>query len=483
MQLAEDPTSIYKINASNFKQLNVKFTIRLHTGQINDCLFIELDPLVNQRKEQQKPIINLIKNKNLDEDVNNIAAKIQMPLICSVSNDNWIKIYSLEDRSLFRSHNASNFSLSSVDCIQIKTSTQDQYEFANSSVISLEGLNIKADTYDDEKRIKRSLSTDSFYKTLLFLSCWDNSMYIYDMNYNRCIHTLSNSHDDAISRVRIMNFKQEEKLTSKQSSSHTLIVTSSWDSSIKIWRSPSLTNKQSNENRDFIRTEYLSELGHDSAVVDFQLSRSYLASICEDGNLYMWKLNAKSSDSVSSNSEANNGESEDDESSSNFESIYSYLYTIQSSSDIGKINDCKINESNNNNVSTLAVCTSFGFIKIFNIQTNAELFSLKVNQPSNPSINANMNKLYYTPSFIITIDQSGHVYFIDLQQVNNSNSNSNSGGSDLVIENSKLKNSSFLNHTIKLCSNSLQTLCIYKDMIVCVGDSDGNLYFLSLIDI
>jgi hypothetical protein len=411
------------------------------------------------------------------------ATKIQLPLICSVSNDNWIKIYSLEDRSLFRSHNASNFSLSSVDCIQIKTNTQDQFDFANSDFIYLEGLSIKSDTYDDEKKIERSLSTDSFYKTLLFLSCWDNSMYIYDMNYNRCIHALSNSHDDAISRVRIINFHQEEKATSKKSSAHTLIVTSSWDSSIKIWRSPSLVNKQSNENRDFIRTEYLSELGHDSAVVDFQLSRSYLASICEDGNLYLWKNNAKPSDSVSSNSEANNGDSEDDDTSSNFESIFVYAYTIQSSSDIGKINDCKINESNNNNVSTLAVCTSYGFIKIFNIQTNAELFSLKVSQPSNASLQANMNKLYYTPSFIITIDQSGYIYFIDLQQVNNSN-NGNNGGNDFIIENnSKLKNNSFLNHTIKLCSNSLQTMCIYKDMIVCVGDSDGNLYFLSLIDI
>ena len=483
------------MNASNFNQLSVKFSIRLHTGQKNDCLFIELDPLVDQRKEQKTPTINLIKNKNIDENADvSDATKINLPLICSVSNDNWIKIYSLEDRSLFRSHNASNFSLSSVDCVQIKSNTQDQFDFANGDITSIGDLNINADSYDDEKRLKRSLSTDSYYKTLLFLSCWDNSMYIYDMNYNRCIHTLSNSHDDAISRVRIMNFKQDEKSTTKKSSSlsaYTLIVTSSWDSSIKIWRSPSLTNKQSNENRDFIRTEYLSELGHDSAVIDFQLSRNYLASICEDGNLYLWTINTKSTDNLSSKSGSNNGDSEEDEtSSSNFESIFSYLYTIQSSSDIGKINDCKINESTTNGVSTLAVCTSFGFIKIFNIQTNAELFSLKVSQPSNPSLHANMNKLYYTPSFIITIDQSGYVYFIDLQQVNNNSNNTsgNSGasavaGSDILGENSKLKNSSFLNHTIKLCSNSLQTLCIFKDMIVCVGDSDGNLYFLSLIDI
>ena len=52
--------------------------------------------------------------------------KANLPLVCSVSNDNWIKIYSLHARSVFRSHNVANFSLSSVDCVQIWKSAGDQ---------------------------------------------------------------------------------------------------------------------------------------------------------------------------------------------------------------------------------------------------------------------------------------------------------------------------------------------------------------------
>ena len=161
------------------------------------------------------------------------------------------------------------------------------------------------------------------------------------------------------------------------------------------------------------------------------------------------------------------------------------MYAIQSSTDIGKINDCKISESNSKNaVSTLAVCTSLGFIKIFNIQTTSELFSLKVARPNGgSSSNVNLNKLHYTLSYIITVDQSGYVYFIDLQQVNNNSNGFQAENSDNNSKGFKTKTNSFLSHTIKLCSNSLQTLCIYKDMIVCVGDSEGTLYFLSLVDI
>ena len=36
-----------------------------------------------------------------------------------MSNDNWIKIYSIHERSVFRSHNVANFNLSSLDCVQI----------------------------------------------------------------------------------------------------------------------------------------------------------------------------------------------------------------------------------------------------------------------------------------------------------------------------------------------------------------------------
>jgi factor associated with neutral sphingomyelinase activation len=362
-----------KLSASTFQQLTLKLSIKLHSSQINDCIFIEQDP-----KNESTTTTTIESNSK---------RSINLPLICSVSNDAWIKIYSLEDRSLFRSHNVSNFSLSSVDCLRIKSNSNSEINSKN----------------------------DSFFRTLLFLSCWDNSMYIYDMNYNRCIHTLSQSHDDALSRVRLVNNRR-------------FILTSSWDSSIKVWTTPSF--KSTNTTQDCLRIEYLTELAHDSAVVDFYTVKDYLASLCQDGNLYLWKMSVSET-------------ATDPE-------LFTFFYTIQSSADIGKIKDCKMVDS------TLAVCTSLGFVKIFNIETNSELFSLKV-------ASTNLNKIFYTTDFIITCSSCGHVYFIDLLN--------------------DLKSNSFLSHTIKLTDNSLETLCIYKEMIICLGDSEGFLYFLSLCDI
>ena len=124
------------------------------------------------------------------------------------------------------------------------------------------------------------------------------------------------------------------------------------------------------------------------------------------------------------------------------------------------------------------------------------MFSLKISVPTSPTpTNAKLNKLFYTLDFIITIDAAGFVYFIDLQQVSNDKSNSPSTPlSSSASFSSSLnelpdsgaggkKANSFLSHFIKLSAHSLQSLCIYKDSIICVGDLDGSLYFLSLIDI
>ena len=89
----------YSISANNFKQIVVKFSVKLHKGQVNDCMFIDTQCKGMKRAQDQ----------------------FDMPLVCSVSCDNWLKIYSLEEKSLFRSHNVSDFSLSSVDCIQISS--------------------------------------------------------------------------------------------------------------------------------------------------------------------------------------------------------------------------------------------------------------------------------------------------------------------------------------------------------------------------
>ena len=104
--------SEFKINAGNFSNLTVKLEVKLHKDQVNDCIFIETKPKASVR-----------------------SSEFQLPSVCSVSNDNWLKIYSLEEKSLFRSHNVSDFSLSSVGCIQLSNgqSVSDSENFDENS--------------------------------------------------------------------------------------------------------------------------------------------------------------------------------------------------------------------------------------------------------------------------------------------------------------------------------------------------------------
>lgn len=409
------------ITAANFDQIKIKFSIKLHKGQINDCLFIDHSAEEDSSKEKSK-----------------------LPLVCSVSSDNWMKIYSLDDRSLFRSYNVSNFSLSSVDCIQFQSKSDTENELNDNN------------------------------RTILLLSCWDNTTYLYDMNYNRCFFSLANSHDDAVSRVRLLNTKSINSM---------YVLTSSWDSLIKLFHLKSNSSKSSLSSSDLllpsesIKVKPLTELAHDSSVFDFMIGKKYLVSLCEDGNAYVWKLN------VSKSSESDS-DTEDD---GYF--FFSYFNSIQNLADTGKITDCKIIEtlhedksmrrSSNNfyNLNTVAVCTSLGYVKIFNLETITELFSLRINLP-NKTDYAKLNKLYYSSEHIITIDSNGNVYFINLQQ--KSNPTSLMSASSGLLDNDK---NSFLTHTINLSSTCLQTLSIFKDFLICIGDSEGYLYFLSIYDI
>lgn len=249
----------FRINATNFNNLRVKLEVKLHKSQVNDLCFIETQNKASDKKD------------------------FQLPLVCSVSNDNWVKIYSIEEKSLFRSHNVSDFSLSSVSCIQLSNDQKIDYEL---------------NSMDD---ISASIQS---CRTLLFLSCWDNGIYIYDMNYNRCVFSLENAHDDAVSRVRVLGTQQRspaEDANQVRAEKYRIILTSSWDSLIKIWILP-LRQQQLSSNSfqsdsmmytDSIKAKFLYELSFESSVIDFQVGKSYLASICDDGNLYIWKFDYK----------------------------------------------------------------------------------------------------------------------------------------------------------------------------------------------
>lgn len=118
-----------------------------------------------------------------------------------------------------------------------------------------------------------------------------------------------------------------------------------------------------------------------------------------------------------------------------------------------------------NLINTLAMCTSAGYVKIYNIKTNSELFSLKLSDSA-------LNKVYYDANYLMSVDSNGVAYLIDLahqqqqQQADNTTSISSSA--------------SFFTHSIKLGSNSLTSLSVFSNgQLFSVGDTEGNLYVLS----
>jgi hypothetical protein len=387
------PTTNRK-NCQNFKDYDVKFTLKSHhKGQINDCVFLSSHSSVEQ--------------------------STKLPFICSVSSDNCLKVYSLEDRSLFRSYKVSNFNVSSIDFVHMGGSFESNL--------------------------------------LLFLSCWDNSVYIYDINFNRCIHTLEDLHEDAISRVRIL----------EKTDSHTYFLTASWDSLIKLWCM---------NNRTF-KTKCLNEICHDSACSDLTTSRSHLAILCKDGNLYQWKTNTKLLENDFNSENGSESDDEDDfndgrsDQSTNY---FTYLFKIQNSNDIGEINDARIFEDDSEQApdATLAVCTSLGYVKIYNIENNTELFSLRVNSANVPTHvltssgeERSLRKILYTLDYIVTVGANGYVYFIDLKQ-------------DQLVGATNAA-PSFLAHCLRVSESALTSLSVFDDRVFSLSDSEGSLYLLS----
>lgn len=333
----------------------------------------------------------------------------------------------------------------------------------------------KTSSSSSSQTSSKSLTTDTkFTQTLLFLSCWDNSIYVYDMNYNRCIHHVSDSHDDAISRLALI------KIPSSRSF---LLISSSWDSSIKIWLTSAISPRSLKRGTTVdqqLKLQFLNELSHDSAVLDFCLTRTHLASICDDGDVLLWQLNTATVDSAARDDSDDESNQFDFKLSGRFarlpeqpslETTYVYQYSVEHTPETGKITDCRIVEDVP--VPTLAVCTSLGFLKIFNLDTAAELFSIRIYVPDLSSTPAKLNRLVYTNDYIITVDSCGFLYFVDLQQQGGIGSKSGA----------KNSSSSFLSHHIKLTNHSLSSIAIYKELIIACGDAEGSLHFVSLVDI
>jgi hypothetical protein len=143
---------------------------------------------------------------------------------------------------------------------------------------------------------------------------------------------------------------------------------------------------------------------------------------------------------------------------------FTFLHSMQSCSEFGKINDCRISEATNNGLGTVAVCTSLGYVKIFNLENNCEIFSLRVDDEG--CSGNNLTRLVYSQDFIIAAGSQGMLYFVDLKQ-----------GGEGAAE------GTFLRRAMKLGECQLQSLSIYREFLICIGDSEGNVFFVSLFDL
>ncbi|KAJ8681165.1 hypothetical protein QAD02_016952 [Eretmocerus hayati] len=108
---------------------------------------------------------------------------------------------------------------------------------------------------------------------VLVAGSWDNSLIFYDVEYGRIVDTLP-AHSDRVSGLAF-------------SKTHQIIISSSWDCTIKIWKCPNSDKKIK------LLDCFVAELDHDSQVTCIDVSRdeTMLVSGTEEGEIYLWNLN------------------------------------------------------------------------------------------------------------------------------------------------------------------------------------------------
>ncbi|XP_015108694.1 protein FAN isoform X1 [Diachasma alloeum] len=153
--------------------------------------------------------------------------------IASVGHDGVLKIYSLTNQKLTRSISLSNLPLSS--CIFYQTKS---------------GQNV------------------------LVVGSWDNSLIFYDVEFGRIIDVLT-GHEDAVSSLA-------------WSPSRNIIVSGSWDCTIKIWHSYVSGLKIK------LQESLIAQLDHESKITCLSISRDerLLASGTEDGEICVWNMDS-----------------------------------------------------------------------------------------------------------------------------------------------------------------------------------------------
>ncbi|XP_071957305.1 protein FAN-like [Antedon mediterranea] len=105
---------------------------------------------------------------------------------------------------------------------------------------------------------------------MVLIASWDNSLYLYSMEFGRVISQLT-LHDDAISDM----FWQDN-----------MLFTCSWDSTIKIWLYDPVADPKK------LSLAPIMELDHDAGVscIHVNSSNSQILSGTKDGNVYLWDV-------------------------------------------------------------------------------------------------------------------------------------------------------------------------------------------------
>lgn len=188
----------------------------------------ENEPGINALHSVDFTCIRVIAKFSLHKDcVTDVKLCQDKKMAFSVSKDSLLKLYSLEDQTQTRSVALAGMALSS--CFVMPDSN------------------------------------------IVICGSWDNNVYFYSVEYGNVIDTLL-AHDDAVSSV----------LWRKG-----FLISSSWDSSVKIWQFQNPTNGQV-----FSPAEFLVQLDHDFGVSDVAVDSQckILVSGTKEGQLYVWDL-------------------------------------------------------------------------------------------------------------------------------------------------------------------------------------------------
>ncbi|XP_022082216.1 protein FAN-like isoform X2 [Acanthaster planci] len=191
-------------------------------------------PLSHQwdRMDQLQPSCQ---HKLHKDTVKDVQVSDNGKMVFSVSLDTSLKLYSTEDQRQRRSINISSMPLS-------------------------------------------SLSAMPDGKTVL-VGSWDNSLYLYSIEYGRIVDKLM-AHDDAVSALRLQG---------------DILVTASWDSTVKVWTGESLCGEGNGSVR-LDSVQMMAEFDHETGVSCFDVNsdNSLVLSGTRDSTVYIWDIASRS---------------------------------------------------------------------------------------------------------------------------------------------------------------------------------------------